>query len=70
MHHASAGRGSGWCPFDDLVLAVRRVRRAAGRQLTVLLIDLDAHQGNGVEMVGCTEKGNEGRDVRGGTGGQ
>ncbi|GLC37260.1 hypothetical protein PLESTB_001142700 [Pleodorina starrii] len=49
MHHASASHGMGWCPFDDLVLAIRRVRRAAGRRLVVLLIDLDAHQGNGVE---------------------
>ncbi|EFJ48813.1 hypothetical protein VOLCADRAFT_59975 [Volvox carteri f. nagariensis] len=48
MHHASSSRGMGWCPFDDIVLAVRRVRKAAGR-LVVLYIDLDAHQGNGVE---------------------
>ncbi|GFR45540.1 hypothetical protein Agub_g6933 [Astrephomene gubernaculifera] len=105
MHHAAADRGMGWCPFDDIALAVRRVRRAvaaaAGEQqgrvvadgddgafasaagvakvqagaaeastgrggsgcggqgsssgtsgsgvLRVLLVDLDAHQGNGVE---------------------
>ncbi|GIL45351.1 hypothetical protein Vafri_2603 [Volvox africanus] len=49
MHHASASHGMGWCPFDDIVLAVRRVRRAAGRRLVVLFIDMDAHQGNGVE---------------------
>ncbi|KAG2440273.1 hypothetical protein HXX76_004385 [Chlamydomonas incerta] len=28
MHHASADRGMGWCPFDDIVLGVRRARRA------------------------------------------
>ncbi|GLI64246.1 hypothetical protein VaNZ11_007445, partial [Volvox africanus] len=49
MHHASASHGMGWCPFDDIVLAVRRVRKAAGRRLVVLFIDMDAHQGNGVE---------------------
>ncbi|GIL78729.1 hypothetical protein Vretimale_366 [Volvox reticuliferus] len=49
MHHASASHGMGWCPFDDIVLAVRRVRKAAGRKMVVLFIDLDAHQGNGVE---------------------
>ncbi|PNW84775.1 hypothetical protein CHLRE_03g158200v5 [Chlamydomonas reinhardtii] len=103
MHHASADRGMGWCPFDDIMLGVRRARRAvaaaaeaaeaaeagagagvaqgegasapaAGPQsggeaaaeaaaaeaaaagdgagaggLKVLVIDLDAHQGNGVE---------------------
>ena len=105
MHHASADRGMGWCPFDDIMLGVRRARRAvaaaaeaaeaaeagagagvaqgegasapaAGPQsggeaaaeaaaaeaaaagdgagaggLKVLVIDLDAHQGNGVERV-------------------
>ncbi|KAG2455039.1 hypothetical protein HYH02_000864 [Chlamydomonas schloesseri] len=106
MHHASAGRGMGWCPFDDIMLGVRRARRAVaaaegagaeaaaagaagaavaaaggsgtaapgadaavdaaaagaaagnggdsgggvgGGSLKVLVIDLDAHQGNGVE---------------------
>ncbi|KAG2488842.1 hypothetical protein HYH03_012639 [Edaphochlamys debaryana] len=29
MHHAAADRGMGWCPFDDIVLAVRRARAAA-----------------------------------------
>ncbi|KXZ51444.1 hypothetical protein GPECTOR_12g407 [Gonium pectorale] len=95
MHHACADRGMGWCPFDDIVLAVRRVRRAAAAAAeaaaaapaaeaaaaaaapsaawpeeeeegaaaagvdgaacgaaapgcAVLVIDLDAHQGNGV----------------------
>jgi len=50
MHHAYASNGMGWCPFDDIMLAVRRVRKASGgRVQRVLYIDLDAHQGNGVE---------------------
>ncbi len=36
------------CPFDDIMLAVRRLRRAsAGRVTKVTVVDLDAHQGNG-----------------------
>jgi hypothetical protein len=50
MHHAHRDNGSGWCPFDDIMLAVRHVRRAtAGAVQKVLVVDLDAHQGNGVE---------------------
>lgn len=30
MHHASAEAGMGWCPFDDIVLAIRRLRIASG----------------------------------------
>lgn len=26
MHHASAKEGMGWCPFDDIMLAVRCVQ--------------------------------------------
>eukprot|EP00798_Chlamydomonas_sp_ICE-L_P028291 gene28291-31399_t len=49
MHHASRGNGMGWCPFDDIMLAIRRVRTAtSGAVQRVLYIDLDAHQGNGV----------------------
>ena len=49
MHHSYASNGMGWCPFDDIMLAVRRVRSATkGAIQRVLYIDLDAHQGNGV----------------------
>ncbi|KAG1652546.1 hypothetical protein FOA52_007137 [Chlamydomonas sp. UWO 241] len=50
MHHAHASGGGGWCPFDDVYLAVRRLRDASGGEVKkVMYIDLDAHQGNGVE---------------------
>lgn len=40
------------CPFDDILLAVRRARAASGGAVRrVLVVDLDAHQGNGVERV-------------------
>jgi acetoin utilization deacetylase AcuC-like enzyme len=50
-HHAYADRGSGFCVFNDAVVAARlmqaewhRVRRQG---LQVLIVDLDVHQGNG-----------------------
>ncbi|GMH40756.1 hypothetical protein BSKO_08660 [Bryopsis sp. KO-2023] len=50
MHHASRERGAGWCPYDDLTLAVRRVRKATeGKVQKVMIVDLDAHQGNGYQ---------------------
>ncbi len=45
-HHAAFERGGGYCVFNDAVVAARAAqhRRAARR---VLLVDLDAHHGNG-----------------------
>ncbi|KAF5843761.1 hypothetical protein DUNSADRAFT_8277 [Dunaliella salina] len=49
MHHAYANDGMGWCMFDDVHLAIRRLRTATnGAVKKVLYIDLDVHQGNGV----------------------
>ena len=50
MHHAYASTGMGWCPFADVYLAIQRLRHASeGAVQRILYIDLDAHQGNGVE---------------------
>ena len=50
MHHAYASTGMGWCPFADVYLAIQRLRKASrGAVQRVLYIDLDAHQGNGIE---------------------
>lgn len=50
-HHANADKGSGWCVFNDVAVAARRMQaesgRRDGRALRVWLIDLDVHQGNG-----------------------
>jgi acetoin utilization deacetylase AcuC-like enzyme len=49
-HHAFAGRGEGFCVFNDVAVAVRmlqderRIRRAA-------IVDLDVHQGNGTHAI-------------------
>ncbi|MGH3022157.1 MAG: histone deacetylase family protein [Gaiellaceae bacterium] len=45
-HHAFADGGRGFCVFNDVVVAVRTLRRA-GRVARVLVVDLDVHQGDG-----------------------
>jgi acetoin utilization deacetylase AcuC-like enzyme len=48
LHHAFASHGEGFCPLNDVAVAVRvlqaRVRRAA-------IVDLDVHHGNGTAMI-------------------
>lgn len=54
-HHAYADKGSGFCVFNDVAVAVRRMHvadRDAGRAPTpVAVIDLDVHQGNGTAAI-------------------
>jgi acetoin utilization deacetylase AcuC-like enzyme len=45
-HHAFADGGRGFCVFNDVVVAVRALRRE-GRFRRVLIVDLDVHQGDG-----------------------
>ena len=50
LHHAFAGHGEGFCPVNDVAVAIRvlqrgrRIRRAA-------VVDLDVHHGNGTAMI-------------------
>jgi histone deacetylase 11 len=46
FHHASAGSGDGFCVYADIPLAARVVHDE-GLAGNVLVVDLDAHQGNG-----------------------
>jgi histone deacetylase 11 len=49
MHHAHYAAGAGWCAYSDIFFAIRALRRAsAGAVRRVLVVDTDAHQGNGV----------------------
>ena len=57
-HHAYAYKGSGFCVFNDVAVAARRMQaeHAAGRghgapPLQVAVIDLDVHQGNGTAHI-------------------
>jgi acetoin utilization deacetylase AcuC-like enzyme len=45
-HHAAYDRGGGYCVYNDSVVAARHVQ-AADLARRVLVIDLDAHHGNG-----------------------
>jgi acetoin utilization deacetylase AcuC-like enzyme len=49
-HHAFADHGEGFCVFNDVAVAIRRLqRRGAVRRAAV--IDLDVHQGNGTHAI-------------------
>lgn len=46
LHHAMSDRASGFCIYNDLVLAILR---ATDRGQRVAYVDLDAHHGDGVQ---------------------
>ena len=48
-HHASLDAGGGFCIYPDITLAVRVIRKEQPKIKKVMIIDLDAHQGNGHE---------------------
>ena len=54
LHHAMAGRASGFCIYDDPALAIARAR--ADRQ-RILYVDLDVHHGDGVEAIHAADPG-------------
>jgi histone deacetylase 11 len=50
FHHACFKAGGGFCPYADITLAIKVIREAfPDRVKKVMIIDLDAHQGNGHE---------------------
>ena len=54
-HHAYAGKGGGFCVFNDVAVAARLAQSEWQRQhrqiLKVAVIDLDVHQGNGTAHI-------------------
>ena len=46
-HHASRAAGGGFCMFNDITAIVRRLQ-GSGKQ-RIMIIDFDAHQGDGYE---------------------
>lgn len=52
-HHASSNKGEGFCLFADIPIAIEKLRQsgALAPDDKALIIDLDAHQGNGYERV-------------------
>jgi len=49
-HHAKRDRGEGFCPVNDVAVAVRRVQQAKPG-IRILIVDLDYHQGNGTATI-------------------
>jgi acetoin utilization deacetylase AcuC-like enzyme len=50
LHHASPEGGMGFCIFNDIAVAVKRLRDR-GFTDPVLIVDLDLHDGNGTRAV-------------------
>ena len=57
-HHAYAGKGGGFCVFNDVAVAARlmqaewaRAFKHRAKPLQVAIIDLDVHQGNGTASI-------------------
>ena len=48
LHHAHVDRAAGFCPFNDIAIAIRLLQREYGlRRIAVL--DLDGHHGDGTQ---------------------
>ncbi len=47
LHHAQFGHASGFCVYNDVVVAIRQIRALRGWR--VFYLDLDAHHGDGVQ---------------------
>jgi acetoin utilization deacetylase AcuC-like enzyme len=55
-HHAFAGEGSGFCVFNDVAVAIRKLQRAQEME-RVAVIDLDVHQGDGTAQIFAGDAG-------------
>jgi acetoin utilization deacetylase AcuC-like enzyme len=50
LHHAFAGHGEGFCLFNDIAVAIRRLQRDR-RIRRAAVIDCDVHHGNGTAAI-------------------
>ncbi len=50
FHHAGPDRGMGFCVFNDVAVAIARLRQR-GFTDNVLVVDLDLHDGNGTRAI-------------------
>jgi len=49
LHHAFANHGEGFCPFNDVAVAVRVLQQLGIQRIAV--VDLDVHHGNGTAFI-------------------
>lgn len=49
FHHCSGSRGGGFCVYADITLAIKFLFKEVANVSKAMIIDLDAHQGNGHE---------------------
>jgi acetoin utilization deacetylase AcuC-like enzyme len=56
LHHAFANHGEGFCPVNDVAVAVRVLQREA-RIRRAAIVDLDVHHGNGTAMIFGRDEG-------------
>jgi acetoin utilization deacetylase AcuC-like enzyme len=50
FHHAGRARGAGFCVFNDMAIAIARLRQR-GFEKAALIVDLDLHDGNGTREI-------------------
>jgi acetoin utilization deacetylase AcuC-like enzyme len=50
LHHAFANHGEGFCPLNDVAVAIRVLQRD-GRIRRAAVVDCDVHHGNGTAMI-------------------
>jgi acetoin utilization protein AcuC len=50
LHHAHAERASGFCLFNDVVIAVRVLQREFGLE-RIAIVDIDGHHGDGTQTL-------------------
>lgn len=55
-HHAFAAEGSGFCVFNDIAIAIRKLQRDHGIA-RIAVIDLDVHQGDGTAQIFAGDTG-------------
>jgi len=59
-HHAGMSQGEGFCAYADISVAIAALRAGGDLHSTrreVLILDLDAHQGNGIERIHSDDPG-------------
>lgn len=54
-HHAASDQGGGFCVYSDAPIAIKALQ-TAGKIKSALIVDTDAHQGNGFSEVACSLK--------------